>query len=404
MEGNNPEPVNNPDPQLEEAIALPTDAQARGISRALASFNFGGLFSRAATMADRLMKADSKGKRIIDDELSHIEKPSMQAMMDSAFRVAERLLFDDEKKEETPVSQPKLMICDDGEETRIVNSIADSILKESGTHDGKKIAAILDDTISRLQKEIKKVILHRLETQNDDHHETEDDRKVIERVIHEFSSSVNWKSEKKIAEPDNKTKFELKEIINQPSPVSHLKLPDLQNAIRNRALSKLAEELSNAQVLSKLKESSPENKYLDPLQLREFIIALEEEIFNQHKTDYGRFIGVRILLLKNKENQNLKLDLLNGKLSIKDFATIPAEEFEENGRDKQAKEGLKWQMQALQSDYLDKNTEVEDCEFECRECKSKKVTIHQMQVREADEPTTTFFQCTYCLHRWKANN
>jgi DNA-directed RNA polymerase subunit M/transcription elongation factor TFIIS len=44
---------------------------------------------------------------------------------------------------------------------------------------------------------------------------------------------------------------------------------------------------------------------------------------------------------------------------------------------------------------------VEEGAFQCRKCGSKKTTYYQMQTRSADEPMTTFVQCTECPSRWK---
>ena len=44
---------------------------------------------------------------------------------------------------------------------------------------------------------------------------------------------------------------------------------------------------------------------------------------------------------------------------------------------------------------------IEEGEFICRRCGSKKTTYYQMQTRSADEPMTTFVQCTECPARWK---
>jgi DNA-directed RNA polymerase subunit M/transcription elongation factor TFIIS len=45
--------------------------------------------------------------------------------------------------------------------------------------------------------------------------------------------------------------------------------------------------------------------------------------------------------------------------------------------------------------------EVEDGDFQCSKCKSHKCKWYQLQTRSADEPMTTFVQCTKCSARWK---
>ena len=40
------------------------------------------------------------------------------------------------------------------------------------------------------------------------------------------------------------------------------------------------------------------------------------------------------------------------------------------------------------------NVNIEEGAFQCRKCGSKKTTYYQMQTRSADEPMTTFVQCT----------
>lgn len=45
--------------------------------------------------------------------------------------------------------------------------------------------------------------------------------------------------------------------------------------------------------------------------------------------------------------------------------------------------------------------DVEDGEFKCGKCGSRKCKWYQMQTRAADEPMTTFVTCTKCQRKWK---
>ena len=37
----------------------------------------------------------------------------------------------------------------------------------------------------------------------------------------------------------------------------------------------------------------------------------------------------------------------------------------------------------------------------CSKCKHNEATFYLRQTRAADEPTTRFYQCTKCKHRWR---
>ena len=39
--------------------------------------------------------------------------------------------------------------------------------------------------------------------------------------------------------------------------------------------------------------------------------------------------------------------------------------------------------------------------FQCKKCKKRRCTVHQMQTRSADEPMTTFVTCVVCNNTWK---
>jgi DNA-directed RNA polymerase subunit M len=59
------------------------------------------------------------------------------------------------------------------------------------------------------------------------------------------------------------------------------------------------------------------------------------------------------------------------------------------------------------SDVADFSDDAEDVEvlpktrIECPECKNKEAFWYMRQTRAADEPTTRFYTCTKCKHKWR---
>lgn len=190
-------------------------------------------------------------------------------------------------------------------------------------------------------------------------------------------------------------------VLEKTMSIGQLQLPELKDGTRNFALKKLAEALSAEETLAKLRESDPQSKYLNPAELSRFIVALEQEIFKHHAHDYAQFARERVLMMKNRLNQQLKYGLLEGTLTILEFATKDSKELESDEIRKMMEEAHKYGMAALQSDFYLKNTDIKEGEFQCGKCKCKKIASVQKQMRSADEPMTTFFHCSNCNNRWK---
>ncbi len=60
----------------------------------------------------------------------------------------------------------------------------------------------------------------------------------------------------------------------------------------------------------------------------------------------------------------------------------------------------------LQKENMDKAMVAQEeksisASLECGRCKQRKVSYSQAQTRSADEPMTTFCECTVCGNRWK---
>ena len=67
---------------------------------------------------------------------------------------------------------------------------------------------------------------------------------------------------------------------------------------------------------------------------------------DRHFSDYNNFARERVLMLKNRLNQQLKYGLLEGSLSIFDFVTKDARDLESDEIKKKMEEGHQWKMKA----------------------------------------------------------
>lgn len=70
------------------------------------------------------------------------------------------------------------------------------------------------------------------------------------------------------------------------------------------------------------------------------------ELYAKHHVNYMKVARERILMLKNKQNQELKFALLTGNLSIEDFISKEAHELESAETKKRMEEGYQWKMKA----------------------------------------------------------
>lgn len=69
-------------------------------------------------------------------------------------------------------------------------------------------------------------------------------------------------------------------------------------------------------------------------------------MYKKHQDDYNKFARERVLMLKNKLNQQLKYGLLEESLSIHDFVTKEAQELESEESRRLIEEGNQWKMKA----------------------------------------------------------
>lgn len=102
--------------------------------------------------------------------------------------------------------------------------------------------------------------------------------------------------------------------------------------------------------------------------------------------------------LKNKSNPQLRVRVLKGEVSPDKFVIMTHDELKSAER-KEVEE-------RLMKENMDKAMVAQEVKsvsnaLRCGKCGQKKVSYTQAQTRSADEPMTTFCECTHCGNRWK---
>ncbi|EEB07594.1 transcription elongation factor TFIIS [Schizosaccharomyces japonicus yFS275] len=102
--------------------------------------------------------------------------------------------------------------------------------------------------------------------------------------------------------------------------------------------------------------------------------------------------------LKDKQNPQLRKRVISGAISPKRLSEMSSAELASEDR---RKEDAKLEQENLFHAQGAKPQKAITDLFTCGKCKQKKVSYFQMQTRSADEPMTTFCECTVCGNRWK---
>lgn len=97
-------------------------------------------------------------------------------------------------------------------------------------------------------------------------------------------------------------------------------------------------------------------------------------------------------------NRELAPQVLSGEITPSRFVTMTHEELKSSTRREEDEKLQKENMMKAQVPMAEKS--ISDA-LRCGKCKEKKVSYSQAQTRSADEPMTTFCECTVCGNRWK---
>ena len=130
-------------------------------------------------------------------------------------------------------------------------------------------------------------------------------------------------------------------------------------------------------------------------------MEVEQAAYDEFKgdgQDYRAKLRSLFQNLKNVSNPELGPRVLSGEIPAKRFVVMSHDELKSAQR--------RAEDQKLEADNLKKaqvpmaEKSISDA-LRCGRCGQKKVSYSQAQTRSADEPMTTFCECTVCGNRWK---
>lgn len=75
-------------------------------------------------------------------------------------------------------------------------------------------------------------------------------------------------------------------------------------------------------------------------------IHIERKLYSDSSKDYLSNVRERILILKDRGNPNLKVNIVLGEISTEDFATLDAKELADDETKKKIQAGKEWSMNA----------------------------------------------------------
>ncbi|KAI0011962.1 transcription elongation factor [Xylariaceae sp. FL0662B] len=130
-------------------------------------------------------------------------------------------------------------------------------------------------------------------------------------------------------------------------------------------------------------------------------VEVEHAAFKAYKGETKEYKDkIRSLFqnLKVKTNADLGRHVMSGELAADRFVVMTSKELMSAEQRKTDADFEKENMKKAQVPMAEKS--ISDS-LQCSNCKQKKVSYSQAQTRSADEPMTTFCECTVCGKRWK---
>jgi transcription elongation factor S-II len=131
-------------------------------------------------------------------------------------------------------------------------------------------------------------------------------------------------------------------------------------------------------------------------------MEVEAAAYNKYKEtpEYRNKIRGLMTSLKRKDNPELGRRVLSGDIPPEKFVVMSDDELASEAQRVRDRELERENMLKAQVPQAEKS--ISDA-LQCGKCKQKKVAYSQAQTRSADEPMTTFCECTVCGNRWKVS-
>jgi transcription elongation factor S-II len=126
--------------------------------------------------------------------------------------------------------------------------------------------------------------------------------------------------------------------------------------------------------------------------------AAAYEAFNGETPEYKSKLRSLYQNLKAISNRELGPRVMSGEITAAQFVVMTHEELKSAERRKIDEKLAEENMKKAQVPMAEKS--ISDA-LRCGKCGQKKVSYTQAQTRSADEPMTTFCECTVCGNRWK---
>jgi len=172
-------------------------------------------------------------------------------------------------------------------------------------------------------------------------------------------------------------------------------LPILEPSYRNFTLQSFSDAL-----LMEYKTNPAEKDRLKPtanLKALEIEKALKDKTSGEN--EYRMEARNLSTFMMMKANIELRRKLLDGSAGCKEFV-LNKESFLNKSAKEKMEEVSRKLLDAANADYDKKNIR-ESSLYQCKKCKSRKISKEEKQTRSGDEPMTSFFKCIECGAGWK---